>query len=205
MLASYSYTWNLSNLSSQVTVLIWTQFEHRSVWQGKVALQALPHISNGAINISELFTVLEVIMFLHSLICGARVVCCICSLQMRTRTKRPSHCRRLPWDWPGPVPQRRSQGEVSSPPQEEGRRSKSRRGCALQCASMDATILDATCLLPTSAMGDGPTRTLQPSRALARLLQQKRRARQGQQGGQLGRKWRNESMQDALKGRNRIV
>ena len=56
--------------------------------------------------------------------------------------------------------QEEAKAEFQVPPLEEVRRSKSKRGCSFQCASMDATILDATYLLPTAELDDGATKSL---------------------------------------------
>ena len=74
-------------------------------------------VSNGSVNISEKFTLQMDNMFLNLLICCTRVVWVIFQLQRRKRTVIPCNCRRLPWRYPGPVPQRGSQNKVSSPPQ----------------------------------------------------------------------------------------
>ena len=57
---------------------------------------------------------------LHLVSCCAIFECLICHSQGKRRTMMPSHSKRPPWSFPGPVPRRGSQGRYSSPPPRRG-------------------------------------------------------------------------------------
>ena len=123
------------------------------------------------------------------------------------------HCKGLPWTCLDPAPQKESKVEHSSlhprrrlHPQakEKLRPPMSQHGCNNPfCQTRCTWARETRGRWDNNSLDAHGCRHNPPHRqAQRRFQQQERRARHGQEGGQLGRKWRKEWMQDAVKGRN---